>query len=160
MDTNIRVAQFLAQQIALSPKKQNEIASEVGYDKPNVITMIKQGKTKLPLAKVGPMARALGIDPVHLLRLVLQEYYPENWQVLEGLIGERLVSADELALVKLVRAAAAGMPIDVSDAKVAGSLRACVAALAVAIGADRESARRAVDDVRARTHRPAQQRLD
>lgn len=75
----MRVADYLAQQIILCGKSQKEIAEEVGYEKPNVITMMKQGHTKIPIVKVGAFARALEVDLAYLLRLVCMEYMPETW---------------------------------------------------------------------------------
>ena len=54
------VAEFIAAQIAMSDKTQREIALALGYDKPNIITMFKQGLTKIPLNKVAPLARVGG----------------------------------------------------------------------------------------------------
>ena len=99
----VSIADYIEQQIALSEKSQKDLALEIGYDKPNVLTMIKQGKTKLPLNKVGSLAKALGVDPVHLLRLVLQEYLPQTWEAIENIVGESLVSAGERALLEKVR---------------------------------------------------------
>ena len=61
------VAQYLNTKINESGKTQKEIATEIGYDSPNVITMFKQGLTKLPMNTIGPIARALEVDPVYLL---------------------------------------------------------------------------------------------
>lgn len=54
------IAEYLAVQISLSEKSQREIAAEISYENPNVITMFKQGQTKVPMNKVGPLAKALG----------------------------------------------------------------------------------------------------
>lgn len=45
------MARYLTKQIdALSGiKNQREIAAEIGYDKPNMISMFKRGETKVPL---------------------------------------------------------------------------------------------------------------
>ena len=47
-----------------------------------MITMIKKGRTKLPLSKVAAMARALDVDPGYLLRLAMSEYDAEAWAVI------------------------------------------------------------------------------
>ena len=60
----ITVAEFIAQQVALTDKTQKEIAAAVGYDRPNFITMIKQGQSKLPISKAVPLAN----DPPRLPR--------------------------------------------------------------------------------------------
>jgi hypothetical protein len=118
------VAQYLEQQIALSEKSQREIAAECGYERPNILTMIKQGDTKLPLNKVGLMAKALGVDPIHLLRLTMSEYMPETWGVLEELIGEQLVSEKEMTLIHLARDVTDGVDLDYLED---GELRKAVA---------------------------------
>lgn len=107
----ISVAEYLTQQINICGKSQKEIADEVGYEKPNVITMFKQGKTKLPINKVGAFAKALGIDPLHLLRIAMSEYTRETWDVIEELIGKSLVTQDELAVLEIIRTIGEGQPI-------------------------------------------------
>lgn len=81
----MNVAEYLTLMIEASNKLQSEIAKEVGFEKPNVITMIKKGQTKLPLAKVGPMARSLGIDPLFLFGMVMKEYAPDTWDAIEAM---------------------------------------------------------------------------
>jgi transcriptional regulator with XRE-family HTH domain len=110
--SKITVAQYIEQLIALSGKTQTQIAEEVGYDKPNVITMIKQGKTKLPINKVGLFAQALGIDPVYLLRATMSEYMPDTWQSIETLFQSTLVTQNELKILKTIREASNGRDIE------------------------------------------------
>lgn len=74
-----KVARYIAAAIERSGKLQVDISRAAGFDKPNVVTMIKQGKTKLPLERVGVMAQALGVDRFELLDLVMGEYHPELW---------------------------------------------------------------------------------
>ncbi len=80
------VAEFVTQAIAATGKTQLEVAREAGFDKPNVITMIKQGSTKLPIPRVKAMARALEVEPLVLLKLCLKEYHPEMYDVLHEFI--------------------------------------------------------------------------
>jgi len=56
-----------------SKKSQIEIATEAGYVNPNMITMIKQGSTKVALDRVPALARALECDPAYLMRLSLEQ---------------------------------------------------------------------------------------
>jgi hypothetical protein len=101
----IRVADYLAQQIRLCGKSQKQIAEEVGYDKANVVTMMKQGLTKIPITRVGAFARALEVDPAHLLRLVLAEYSPETWAAIEEAINGTVLTRNERRLVEKYRVA-------------------------------------------------------
>lgn len=107
----ISVAEYLTQQINICGKSQREIADDVGYEKPNVITMFKQGKTKLPINKVGAFAKSLGIDPLHLLRIAMSEYSRDTWEVIEDLIGKSLVTQEELAILEVIRSVSEGQPI-------------------------------------------------
>lgn len=97
------IAQYLTAQIALSPKTQSEIAREMGLNTPNLITMIKQGAIKLPMAQVLPLAKALGIDPLHLYKMAMLEYYPESWEIIESLLKQPALSANELAIIEVIR---------------------------------------------------------
>ncbi len=98
------VAEYLTAQIDVTGKSQLEIAQECGFTSPNVITMIKQGKTKLPLSRVGALAKALGVDPVYLFSLAMNEYEPGTWSAMEGLIFKQpLLTANELEFVQVLR---------------------------------------------------------
>lgn len=78
MKTSSEVARFITSRIVATGQKQKDIARKAGFDKPNIITMIKQGSTKLPLAKLGAMAKALETDPVQLLQMCMEEYTPRS----------------------------------------------------------------------------------
>jgi hypothetical protein len=41
-------------------KTQREIAAEIDYDKPNMISMFKRGEARVPLDKIPLLAKALG----------------------------------------------------------------------------------------------------
>lgn len=102
MEARCPVAEFIAHRIEVTGKPQKDIAREVGFESPNVMTMIKQGHTKLPLAKIGLMASALETDPIALLKLCLSTYFPENWVKMEPLF-ESALTKDELVMVRAWR---------------------------------------------------------
>jgi hypothetical protein len=60
-----RLAIYIERRVLeLKPKKsQLQIASEAGFPNPNMVTMIKNGSSKLALDRVPSMARALECDP-------------------------------------------------------------------------------------------------
>tara|TARA_R110002110_G_scaffold376568_2_gene586697 strand:+ start:205477 stop:205764 length:288 start_codon:yes stop_codon:yes gene_type:complete len=74
--------QTTAKLIERSEKTQREICEDIGYPHPNIITMFKNGETKVPLNKVPALAQALEIKPDKLMRLALQEYYPDAYQAI------------------------------------------------------------------------------
>lgn len=67
-------------------KTQEEIALEIGFKGSNVLTMIKQGRTRMPIDKVGSLAKACGYAPDRLVRAVLREYMPEFGQALTQVV--------------------------------------------------------------------------
>jgi transcriptional regulator with XRE-family HTH domain len=99
------VADFIADRLAESDKTQREIAQECGFEKPNIITMFKNGATKLPINRIGPLAKALDVDPAHLLRLVMTEYMPDTWEAIENILHSTVLTANELELVRAYRVA-------------------------------------------------------
>lgn len=99
------IAQFITNRIKVIDKSQKDIAREAGFQKPNMITMIKQGRTRLPLDKIGPMAVALEMDPVQLLKMWLKEYQPMTWKMIAPLMDLALTE-DELRLLNTLRSKA------------------------------------------------------
>jgi hypothetical protein len=55
--------------------------------KPNLITMFKQGTTRLPLEKVPAFATSLDVDQAELMRLWLATYEPEALAVIDQVLG-------------------------------------------------------------------------
>lgn len=98
----IEFHQYLADLIDNSPLTQREIAQEVGYTNPNIITMFKQGITKVPVEKVPAFAEALGADPKYLLRLALSHYSPELLATIEQTLTD-VVTANEREILDLFR---------------------------------------------------------
>jgi transcriptional regulator with XRE-family HTH domain len=102
----ITVAEYINGLIELSDKTQAQIAQEAGFQKPNIISMIKQGATKLPVSKVAPMARALNADPVYLFRLVMNEYEPETWNAIEeAILHQPVITDNEYEIIRTIRKA-------------------------------------------------------
>lgn len=98
-----KVAQYLTAQIQISGLKQKDIADALGYTKPNIITMFKQGLTKLPIEKVGVTAKALGVDPVYLMRVAMNDYMPGTYNAIVSVFGQEPLSKNELAIINEVR---------------------------------------------------------
>ena len=101
--TKPSVADFLSRKIDESNKTQKEIAAETGYGNPNIMTMFKNGSTKVPLNTVGPLAIALGVDPAYFLRMVMSEYCPDTLAAVEHCLGTTILSERERALIEAIR---------------------------------------------------------
>tara|TARA_R110000850_G_scaffold252150_1_gene377303 strand:+ start:201 stop:605 length:405 start_codon:yes stop_codon:yes gene_type:complete len=75
-----------------------DIATRIGYANQNVISMIKKGRTKLPIDKVIKMADALSVDRSRLMRLVMMEYMPEAYEAIVACIGEPITKNERVLL--------------------------------------------------------------
>jgi transcriptional regulator with XRE-family HTH domain len=105
-ESETKVAVFLERAIAASGKSQRQIASDSGYTHPNIITMFKQGLTRVPIEAVPRLAEALGVDAVHFLRLCLREYHPAILNVIDS-HGMPLLTSSERRLLEKWRSMAA-----------------------------------------------------
>ena len=104
----VSVAQFLTTTLATCGKAQKDVAQEIGYENPNIITMFKQGLTKVPLTKVSSLAKALDVDPVFLLKIVLTEYAPEVLVAIEEILDGSVLTRNERELIDAYRKATLG----------------------------------------------------
>ena len=86
MKNKSEVADFIANQIQVIGKSQIKISEEAGFDKPNMITMIKQGKTKVPVNKICSLAKALEVNPYGFSMLCLTEYKPDLANLVETMV--------------------------------------------------------------------------
>jgi ribosome-binding protein aMBF1 (putative translation factor) len=82
------VARYITEAIQRSGKSQLQISKEVGFDKPNMITMIKQGRTKLPLDRMEALALALEVEKFELIHLTMREYHPGAWVSIRQTLSE------------------------------------------------------------------------
>lgn len=115
----VTVAEYLTTTLASCEKSQKDVALEMGYDNPNIITMFKQGLTKVPLNKIGSLAKALEVDPVFVFRLVMQEYAPETLAAIEEIFEASILTGNERELIAAYRRATQGTDATavVADAK-------------------------------------------
>ncbi|CAB4122241.1 HTH_XRE domain containing protein [uncultured Caudovirales phage] len=103
-----KVPQYLSAQIQISGLKQKDIADALGYTKPNIITMFKQGLTKVPIEKVGALAKVLGVDAVYLLRIVMNDYMPGTYNAVTTIFGQEPITDNEKKIITKIRALSNG----------------------------------------------------
>ncbi len=101
----IKIHEFISKQIDNQKsmgKTQKDIAKELGYDKPNMIAMMKSGDVKLPLDKVPALAKALGVEPAFLFRLAMNQYWPETADAIAQVFGT-VLTPNEVKIVERIR---------------------------------------------------------
>jgi len=88
-----------------SRKSQLQIANEAGFPNPNMITMIKNGTSKLALDRVPSMARAVECDPSYLMRLALDQAVGDtSAQAIVEIFGTPITS-NEIGWIEAIREA-------------------------------------------------------
>lgn len=66
-----------------------------------MISMMKTGESKVPLDRIPGLAAALGVPAFDLIRIAMEEYQPEIWEVLTKTLGAPLTKNEELLLFAL-----------------------------------------------------------
>ena len=84
------VADFVSEQLEVCGKTQFEVAPACGLERPQMISMIKNGRSRIPRDRIKDMARALNVDPLTFGVKVMREYYPELLWIVEGCVKQAL----------------------------------------------------------------------
>jgi transcriptional regulator with XRE-family HTH domain len=102
---NTPMVKFLSKRIdELKPElTQREIAHRLGVRSVQFVSMMKTGAARVPLEKLPLLAEILGVDPAHLVRLGLGQYWPELDVVSKVLPAP--VTKNEMALLRAFRRA-------------------------------------------------------
>ena len=96
------VHEYLCALIEYSNKTQAELAEQMGFKKPNFLTMLKQGKSRVPLDRVPAIAKALDVDPAFLLWMCIRDYHPELLDIIQKTMGY-MVTPNEYRVVDAFR---------------------------------------------------------
>lgn len=112
--TRPTVAQFITAKVKECGKSQIEIAEACGWPKPNIVSMLKSGATKLPLDKVGPLAKVLEVEPVYLFWLTMSEYNQDTLLEIEHAIRGVMLSDHEKLIIETYRRLTNGQDEDVT----------------------------------------------
>ncbi len=94
-------AAFLSLAIDDSSLTHREIARRAGFAKPNVISMMKSGEMKVPIDRIPCLAAALGVSPFDFIRIAMEEYQPQVWEVLTKTLGATLTKNEEMLICAL-----------------------------------------------------------
>lgn len=110
---NVPVYEIISAAMARSTKSTAELAGEMGYKTPNILSMLKTGAMRLPQNKVVTVGKPLGIDTTYLLRVVDRENNTNYAEVIEKAIDRPLISDNEMKLPLMQRAVSHGLDIDI-----------------------------------------------
>ncbi|NDR56662.1 helix-turn-helix transcriptional regulator [Pseudoruegeria sp. M32A2M] len=102
--TKSPTAAFLTTAIEHSGLTQREIAQRAGYAKPNVLSMMKTGETKVPIERFPALAEVCDADPIDFARIAMLEYHPEIWGTLNLVFDPKLTDRD-ITVLRILRQA-------------------------------------------------------
>lgn len=69
--------------INFSGRAAIDIAADLGYPNPNIISAFRSGSCRVPLHKLPALSASVGLDPSETLRKALEEYNPQLLHVIE-----------------------------------------------------------------------------
>jgi hypothetical protein len=79
------------------------VAEACSFSSVKFVQQIKQNNMKIPLTKIPSLAKAIGLDENHLLRLALNENHPGLLEQIEAMLGTMLISESEKKLIESYR---------------------------------------------------------
>jgi transcriptional regulator with XRE-family HTH domain len=86
---------------------QAEIAKKAGFANANMLSMVKHGKTRLPLDRVPAIAAALDIDPALLFRTSLADLWPGHERTVRHIFRD-VLTENEWNFIEIVRSKTRG----------------------------------------------------
>ncbi|QIG69111.1 hypothetical protein EVB77_077 [Rhizobium phage RHph_N1_10] len=112
---NTKVARFLDKHIDTKvDKSHREIAQAAGWTQSNMVTMIKKGDAKLPLDRVTALARAIGVDPMFLFRLALEQFLPADDPETSKML-DFICTSNEVEILGVIREASGNSDPKIND---------------------------------------------
>ena len=99
-----KMAQFLDERIGEleGTITLSEIARKIGFPNANIISMFRADQAKVSLDKIPVLAEALQVDVAHLMRLGLEQYWPEPIDAITKMFS-RIVTDNEFELIQEIR---------------------------------------------------------
>lgn len=102
---------------ALTSMTNEELADRLGYQRPNIISMWRTGRTRVPLDRLPELADILGVNLGHLLMLWMDQYAtgPKYTRLMKTVL--RTVGDDEAELIEAVRVYTKGRTFSVNKSE-------------------------------------------
>jgi len=88
-----------------------QMSKALGFERTNVIPMIKAGTIKLPIDKVPALAKAIDYPAADVLRVALHDYMPDVLAAIEKIWAPIDMTANERKLIESYRYLAKGRDV-------------------------------------------------
>lgn len=116
--------EYLDMLIDMSGLKNVEISRQIGLKQANYLSMVRKGDSKIAIERVPKLAKALNIDPAHLVRAALEEYNPELLRIIDECFGNKPITDEEFEIIQIMREAVSGGVIKANTAAKKKSVQA------------------------------------
>jgi len=113
------VAAFVFEQIEKSKEPIEAIAAKAGM-RAEVLKLIAEGRVKLAINQAHDFAKALQVEGIYLLRLLLEDYLPDSWSIIQDNLQELAITPYEQEVLDGYRRVAQGRDIAVCIFPAAG----------------------------------------
>jgi transcriptional regulator with XRE-family HTH domain len=123
--TQFKTAMIFGALVDSSSMTQKEIAERLGYGKPNIITMMKQGLTKIPIYRIPKIAKLFNIDAAELLKVAMMEYEPDKYRAIVEIWGEP-ITGYERRILQVIREEVNNTELQYNIAHYCAKIRACL----------------------------------
>lgn len=103
------MANFLIEELPALDMTNQEIADQLGYARPNIVSMWKAARTKVTIDHVFALSELTGVDATYILALFLDQYVSEwagvdRFRDLVAMVN-RLCTEEEYEIIQTVREA-------------------------------------------------------
>lgn len=105
------IAQLLTEHQTRLGANDAVIANALGFERPNVIELIKSGAMRLPISHVKPFAMAFDLDASAVLRTLLREADSALLEGIEACMGPLVLTPGEQRLIQRLRQGAQGREV-------------------------------------------------
>ncbi len=88
----------------------SELANQLGYDKPNVVELMRSGAMRVPLHKAVLLATALDLPARELFEALVGEGMPELLATVKAVYDPMALTSSEVSLITYLRRGAKDQP--------------------------------------------------
>ena len=100
---HLTFADYITRELSESENTIEWLAAKIGLENANILKTVIGGTMRAPASLLFPIAKALEIDPAHVLNVYLRDYLPEIEQALFDCEGMMSLTRRERVLVQKYR---------------------------------------------------------
>ena len=96
---HLTFAEYISREISKHENAAEWLPGKVGLENANILKAVINKTMKAPAASIYPLAKALELDPAHVLNVYLRDYLPEIERAIFDCGGSMIVSEHERTIL-------------------------------------------------------------